>query len=187
MCEAPPYSGVAAVSELCVVLAGVSKWLEGTARSVGGALLVILTDLLVFLPRVPMAKHALTALDWSCIAACYQKPPSSSLLLSQGTLLTAASSTKLWSRAVKKLSLLWAGEGELVEEMVTAVLEGSPSPPSLLLLSLLARFCREHSQYKLLWEEKKVCDLILPHSYSSPLPLPPFLLLLFRLPCGATM
>ena len=143
----------------------------------------MLINLLIFLPRVAMAKHALTALEWSCIVTHHQKPLSSSLLLSLATFLTAVSSTKLWNSAVKKLFSLWDGGGQMAEETVTTLLEGSPSPPSLLLLSVLAQFCREHCTS--LWKEKRVCDWSpsppptphfspTPHSSPPPPPPPPF-------------
>ena len=107
---------------------------------------------------VAMGKHAITALQWSCIAIRHKTPPSSSLLTNQAVFLTAtASSTKLWCKSVKILSSLWSGGESVVKETTATLLDTTPSPPLLLLLCVLSEFCRNRSMCQQLWEDKKVC------------------------------
>ena len=90
----------------------------------------------MLLYSVAMGKHAITALQWSCIAMCHKSPPTSSLLTSQAVFLTAtASSTKLWGKATKILSSLW-NRGESVVKETTATLLDKPLP-----LLLFCFFC----------------------------------------------
>lgn len=71
----------------------------------------------MLLYSVAMGKHAITALQWSCIAMCHKSPPISSLLTSQAVFLTAtASSTKLWGKATKILSSLHVEQGRKCSE-----------------------------------------------------------------------
>ena len=120
---------------------------------------------IVFFPihSVPMGKHAVTALQWSCIALRYKSPPSSSLLTSQAIFLAATtSSTKLWGKAVRILSSLWSGRESVMKETTAALLDTTPSPPLLLLLCVLSEYCRKHSMCQQLWEDKKVCTSVVP-------------------------
>lgn len=109
---------------------------------------------------VAMGRHALTALQWSCVAVHRKTPVPSTLLTCQAVFLAAVCSTKLWSKAVRTLTSLWTskegGGSTVIEESVLALLSASPSPAHLLLLCVLTHCCRQHKLCLQLLQEKQV-------------------------------